>query len=330
MSQRKEFDRIRNWVTSIVIGILVPAFAFAMPIYIVKLGDTLSGILKNQGYPSIYGKKGSLAATLRLNPGMVSSNGDLIHPGEKIALPELKTVEKMASAPVSTDRDPASEPSETDETSSDFSVGLGMDFFRIDATDLSSGSKSVILSTLSPSIQLGWVLHWNSETSFLAEADFERYQLQAPKDATFDHLNGVRGGFSFGVAQRFFDRFESTFSFGLRERLFFHASSLTELAVDQQMIASPMISLRYAVFSKPNAEVGVRGSAGWLMPASNSYYDVKSGIHGALGVYLNRTPKESKHAIECSLDYVIDSQDTSLMNETEKKFIFNLTYRFEE
>ena len=312
-------------MTQVVIGVLIPAFVFATPIYVVKAGDSLSRILKKQGHSPIYGNQGSLAAAVALNPSIAASNGNLIYPGQKIFLPENKPV---ASSQTQPEREIASEPQasraiEADDTSGDFWVGLGMDFFRIDATDLANGSKSIILSTLSPSLQLGWKLHWNAETAFWAKVDFERYSLQPPKNATFDHLNGVRGGFALGVSQRLSDRFQSDFSFGLRNRLFFHASGLTELAVDQQMIASPTLALQYAVLSKPNAEVGLRGEAGWLMSGSNSYYDVKSGIHGALGVYL-------RHKFECSLDYVIDSQDTSLMNETEKKFIFNLIYRFKE
>jgi hypothetical protein len=54
--------------------------------YIVKRGDTLTSILYEKKLKPIYGKNGTLAKTLSLNPKLDSSIGNKIFPTMKIIL----------------------------------------------------------------------------------------------------------------------------------------------------------------------------------------------------------------------------------------------------
>ena len=56
-------------------------------IYKVKKGDTLSEILEKHKLSPIYGKNNYLNRTLKMNPGKIKTNGDLIFPSEKLFLP---------------------------------------------------------------------------------------------------------------------------------------------------------------------------------------------------------------------------------------------------
>jgi len=302
------------------LGVLIPAIAVsAAPLYVVQKGETLSGILQRLSFSPIYGEEGALAKTLKLNRNL--GNGDRILPGDGIELPARPTDPSLgdSSAP---DRIIA----DVDDVSSSFSLGLGLDYFRIDASDLTSGSHSTILSTLSPSLRLGYRLQWNASTAVLVGAHFERYHLQPAKNADFDHSTGFRSGFSAGLSQKFSSRLEALLRMDLQERLFFHASGATELAVDSIPIGAPTVAIQYAVFKKPSAEIGVRGEFGLLLPASNADYDVRSGTHGDVGVFIRRDPPASNHAFECRFDFVLDSQDSSIMTEREKRFLLNLSY----
>lgn len=54
--------------------------------YVAKQGDTLSEVLYENNFKPIYGKKGALKQTLKLNPGIRYDKGNKIYPGTKIVL----------------------------------------------------------------------------------------------------------------------------------------------------------------------------------------------------------------------------------------------------
>ena len=68
-------------------------------IYIVKKNDTLSSILYENNLKPIYGKNGSLAKTLKLNPKIrLSESGNKIFPTMKIILTNFKASDKVMPA----------------------------------------------------------------------------------------------------------------------------------------------------------------------------------------------------------------------------------------
>jgi|GEM_PF-1766790 len=335
-SSSKKWRKSNRFLTASLIGILIPICAFAAtPVYIVKAGENLSQILHRLNNAAVYGKNGTLAKVIELNDRLTKAAGDLIYPGQVIVLPEGFTpmqakVDAPSEEPAPNDeRAPASVQDDA-EVQGQFSLGLGLDFFRIDATDSTTGSKSSILSNLSPSLLLGYRLQWDHELAFVVNAAFERFSLQTAKSVGFDHDSGMRSGFSIGAAYQVSSALEALLSIALQERIFFHSNSLTELAVDRLMVASPGVSLRYVVLSKPGAQVGLEGDLAYYAPTSNSYYDVHSGYHLGIGLFFNRMPVNASHGFEWGVTYVSDHQDTSLMNESEKKFLLKIIYRFND
>jgi hypothetical protein len=63
---------------------------YALEIYIVKKGDTLSSILFSKNIKPIYGKRGALASTLKLNPNINVHGGYKIFPSMRIILENPK------------------------------------------------------------------------------------------------------------------------------------------------------------------------------------------------------------------------------------------------
>lgn len=65
--------------------------------YIVKKGDTLTSILYEKNLRPVYGKDGTLAETLKLNPKIKLSGGNKIFPNMKIVLANIKDSTRILS-----------------------------------------------------------------------------------------------------------------------------------------------------------------------------------------------------------------------------------------
>lgn len=78
--------------------------------YTVQPRDNLSTILQKHSLKPIYGKDGSLAEVLKLNPKKQDSGGDKIYVGEIIYLPKSMLKDSKASAGVEVKSTPAKKP----------------------------------------------------------------------------------------------------------------------------------------------------------------------------------------------------------------------------
>ena len=65
--------------------------------YVAKKGDTLSSILYAKKLKLIYGKRGALVETLRLNPKISLNGGNEIFPNMKIFLVNTSSDDKITS-----------------------------------------------------------------------------------------------------------------------------------------------------------------------------------------------------------------------------------------
>ncbi len=99
-----------QWVLLILMSLLLSNSALATEEvieYTVQQNDNLSTILQKLSLKPIYGKNGSLAEVLKLNPEKQESNGNCIYVGEIILLPKSmlhRPVEQVKIAPKSIDR----------------------------------------------------------------------------------------------------------------------------------------------------------------------------------------------------------------------------------
>ncbi len=342
-----------KWLNAFIVAELIVSLSWGYPFasaddyYVVRSGEILTRIARQTFGGPTYSESGAYVKILSLNPEL--ENPHLIFPGQKIRISrslacttppkkeELKDVvtpvpvsspAREVASDVATQEVPASLSAQDDSVQSSLRIGLGGTYYRIQGTDTVNGGKVAILSNLSPGFHLGWNIHWDDTTTFTLSGDVQRYSLQQFNDTqSFNESTGTRSGLGLNYAKKLSSRFGYGVAFKMEEGIFFHAKSATVLAIDKVMIMQPALSGRYSVLQKKNAEAGVLGEFGVLLPASTGTYQVKTGYHGLAGVFVrHHSTTESHRGIEGQVFYVYDQQDTSISTRSNQELGLKLFY----
>ena len=221
-------------------------------------------------------------------------------------------------------------PSGTPEDSffkSSISIGLGTDYFRIDATDPTSGAQAKILSGISPSLTAGWNLNLDQYHEVSLTTQFTQYKLQPlTNGATLANDTGTK--MKTDLKYQYFHPNEWMMGMGLKmeEKLFLRSENVITLSADKIVVGVINAFGAYPIMHKSNGSIGISGSLGYLLPASNQYFNVKSGNEMSAGLYLRHDNKEHEKAFLLQTNYRIQSQSTSLLNQKEQQINFSLKY----
>ncbi len=302
-------------------------------IHTVKPGEILSEILIKRFESRIYGQDGILVKTLELNPEIKKSRGNKIYPGQSIILPEEHKEKKLVqeeSRPVLT-RLPSDDIS--DDAKASLSFYSGVDFFKINGKDKSTGDESVILSEASPYAGLSYNLHWSDVTTISLGGSFQNYKLQKLNDGqSFDDNNGHRVRVSLGLTRSFSERWDLGTGVSFDQDLFFHSASLTKLNVDKVLITKPYVTARYFAMKKNKASIGLDGKLGVNLPGETNEYKIRGGNHAGAGAFFRYQSKDTnphQKALEARVSYSVDSQDTSIANQKNSNLSFAILYQWD-
>lgn len=298
--------------------------------YIVQKGESLSQILQRASIIPVYGEKGSIAESLKLNPKLRKHGGNRIYPGQKLLLPK-KIETEVAVIPVIL---PAETPHVTriptidtsDDAQALVSVFVGVDFFRIDGDDKTTSKSATILSEASPNIGLGFNLLWNELTTFSLNLKMTQYKLQDLDDGQgFDKTSGQKFDLYLRMMKQVSEKWTLGAGVAFEEDLFFHAKSASQLNVDKVLITKPGVYGRYVAYAKRNANIGLDGKLGLNLGAKSNDYKIKNGMNAGVGTYFKYHSKlldENYRSLEAKVFYSVDDQDT---DETTRK-LTNLSF----
>lgn len=264
---------------------------------VVRRGETLSQILQALRLVPLYGKRGSVANAIRLNPGLAESFGDRLEPGNRIRLPggsavvisqELQPVRKLASEePAESQADPvaanrkrkASQERAWLIESSQISLQGGFEYFRLDATDRQNGAKSVLVSNMSPVANLDWALRWSSRWSSLM-----RFGVQVDRLADDSAARRVlaksasnRKSFEAGAIRHWDHGGRTRITFGYEERPFQYATTATTLTLDY--VGAPVLKAghEFDLWRGRHALLGAGLEAKAILPARGRGYQTRWG-----------------------------------------------------
>lgn len=307
--------------------------AHAAP-YIVQKGDTLSSVSKQLYGDPIYGKNGSLKKLVGLNPQLKNIN--LIFPGDILNAEHVQTEVQQTSTP-----DPGPETlipppvitaSDDDfEPKSLFKLGVGVDYFRVDATDKSTKDSATVLSRPSPRVTLSWNLFFNPEWS--TEVLFSLRQEKISQDTTsarkLNKTNFNRLNMHFGVNRHWSDKNKTLVYVGRSERGFLRAISATELTLDAGTSTDVGVKHETIIYKKKTALAGLDVQAAYLSSAETPGYRTDPGYMVQGGGFIRHQLKSV--LIEARAAYGVWKQDTkySTHDGQEMSTQINLGWVFE-
>lgn len=163
--------------------------SFDFEYYSVQDKETLSEILWKKNISPLYGKKGFILKTIKLNPGLKPSNGDKIFIDNIIKIPRLNfsELEKRIEEEFVEEKDeisPETIISQNEEEKmgqiSTYLIGLGPQYYRYDLSQMNEGASSTIISGPSPSIQLGLIKYYD-DFFIQSELKYTRVDLNNTK-----------------------------------------------------------------------------------------------------------------------------------------------------
>ncbi|MGE3261019.1 MAG: LysM peptidoglycan-binding domain-containing protein [Bacteriovoracia bacterium] len=273
-------------------------------VHVVERGDALSSIAKRYlGSPVWRGRKGTLAKLLRLNPEI--GNPDKIYLYQRIRVAEgFAQAVKVNIAPAKA-RPPAAKnetkreskreiaslsPSQAEGFApvSHLRLSAGFEYFRIDASDRSSGGSAIILSQMSPSLNAGWYLDWSSEWSTVMSLKYRRDRL-FPIDSnskTIQQDGASSFGFQMGVERSWNKNSMSGFFLGREDRLFVRALNAQTLVLDRVGVPSAAFRHKQTLVRGKGASAGVGASGGVLFGGGGPTNQTQTGWTGRGSAFL--------------------------------------------
>lgn len=324
--------------------------------YVIKRGDTLSGIAHRNFSGKVYGKNGSLNKLLGLNPNL--TDPDLIYPGQMLNLSKDEVILSHADASkvkiedsMKQKSDPQNGALSPDEKSrtfaqfqdnqqtaseanadeySSFQITAGIGQSRLDSTDSSTNAKSVLGSTFSPQVDAKWTQNWASGLRTFLGAGIKKESFQTTSSThTLSGENPVLTNFQIGAGLWSTPSFNLDLSLGLESFSFVRATSSTQLTLDR--VSTPVVGAEfsYKFLQSRVFSLSAVAAAKYLMGSSQSSYDVNSGYGYDLGLILEHAGENRKNPFFGGLVFSSVNQNTSISTQNYKSAALVFGFRFD-
>lgn len=305
------------WPMSLALLLLVLSDLALARTYVVKHGDTLSGIALREYQDSrpIYGLEGRLARILSVNPQVKDPNALSI--GELIVL-DLgmeRTVAQEDENQVEPQPDKMTKvlvPSVEPEHAFSLSAELGFSYFKIEATDKSSGGKSIFLSSLLPEISIKGSQKISHEVSLESSLAYRTLKME-PLDSgqSQSHPDGLTR-ISFGLVK---EKFEESFRMAVASssRPFIRTLSVNSFRLDAVSIPSLSMAWRRNLLAYNQTRLSMGLNLSYLFPAEYLSYDIKTGH--SLDLQLGAQTSYSNFIFSQDVYYFMGSQDSGITKQ---------------
>lgn len=296
--------------------------------YVIRKKDTLSEVLYAHKLLPIWGKEGSVAQTLKLNPDLKNSRGNFLRPGQTILLPiqkDDKTVAASSDRRPGQDQDneqqvtpveekPVSQDSEITSNKSPHNygklkAGVYQFYTALEMQDKLRGETAEFLSRLNHGFYGSWEQQWdeNNRTFFTTRSEKHTYESigELYVGKTYNLM-----GISAGYERRLSDRFSVRGTLSAKERLFARATSLTSIILDRTLVREIEITPSYDLFSMGQFDLKAELSYAYLASGKTSHYSIQSGSR--IGTALTLTQHLQYIDLEGRVFYGVEEQDTTI------------------
>lgn len=312
--------------------------------YKVKSGDQIGKVLHDLGFSPLWGSKGYVEKTVRLNAGRIKKSGNFVRSGVRIYFPAKKIIsdskppKKLAKSKARPDRSLAAKamvPHQNQDKDKDqdkellfLSAALMGTYLRIDAKDKSNSSSATLGSKLSPGLRIGLDHRFSKTLSYGAFYRLQNLEFITPRNKTLSQEGRYLS--DLGVATTYFglsERAPVTFSLMFSERLFTAYRGATSVSLDKNFIPRTQVSVAPTVFETKTFRLGAQIGAGALLPAKNDSYFIYMGYNAFMGI-------NAKHGLNehlrlntgILLDY--SRQDSSQVEYKNLAMVFQVGLEF--
>jgi hypothetical protein len=332
----------------VCVFVALTASAFALT-YVVKKGDTLSGIAGQTLHGKIYGETGGLKKLVLLNPDL--KNPDLIFPGDKINLSEDDYVLAEASAglaganrrPAEIEFEKAADQSlevvkpeaiapsqEEKEGYSLLETNPRFFYTRIDGIEPDNGSTGKLLSKLNYGISGSWRQLWSESFESYVTLGVTRFNLTSATNRMLENSKQTLADLEAGVRWHLTDKTVMLFSLGAGDEIFYRASSTSVVTIDSVMVPKLNFGLTQDLITKKPFTLGAELKLTGLSPTSTDSYSVKTGWAYQGRLFVKQEPKSSSLTLSTGVFYGARHQNTSYVNQkrTDVGIDFGLSWSF--
>ncbi|MBU6153814.1 MAG: hypothetical protein KGP28_05885 [Bdellovibrionales bacterium] len=318
--------------------------------YRVMEGDTLGGILDRFAIFPLWGPRGRVEETKKIN--VIEGDADqrltpgriIILPVEQLSLPEegyeindgliesrqipskspdtqAGQAEPVLKTPVTSTPAPTPENSRPWKWTADGT--LVTNSFSIQSRDPIGGGTSRIYGDWAPGIGLSIIGKSETLWSFGARVDYQNYAIaEVSKNKKILNQNGSRLGFEFAAGKAVTDQLSFSILFGSSDQLFNQALSATLFQIDKIRVYHWGFDLDFRIQIRKDLQLSIRPRYLFLGSGSGPGYEVRSGSiwGGALRGYWKRFFLDG--------GVLQHRQDTSIITNEDTQYTVGLGYEF--
>ncbi len=278
-------------MTFLIIGALSFSAVHAVT-YIVQKGDTLSAILYEKNFKPIYGKSGSLAKTLLLNP-KVDRVGHYIYPGQKIllvdeevqnaiplALVEEKNEREKEVVPVS--KNDSRSMASTFDQSFFWSVSPTVSWKSLSSKDsnLLQNSKVTALSDMNYGASFTYGMSFSESVDIYSKIALEVTRFSSESDLRLIKKNYLASAFSFGLAYNKNWQFEAM----MNDEFFLTSPSAKTVDIKKVSLPEFKAGYRNDLYQFQEASLLYNLAAKVILPRDAQGIDAELGYGGSAGI----------------------------------------------
>lgn len=310
---------------------------WAATAYVVEQGDTVSNVLYKRGLKPLYGRNGSVAQIVVLNPSL-SPLASVIKPGQIIYLPdgtrkltddtfkrELSSIEETLASQVvevkpKSDAEYGSPISSVKprKPSSQAQVKLGAGYYALNGVDPSNGSRARLLSKLSSTLDGAWEQNWSDTVKSKIFIGLRSVSLQP-------EMRGIRlfnsslltSEIGLGVGGRLIPDLEWSIDLRVLEALFYRGVAEGGLELNQAPLLAVRPQLTWTLIRRSPLSLAALAAGDVLGSSRFADYTINAGYGYRVGLRLQQDFESS--IFSCDFGYGERRQDTSLIRLVEKE-----------
>jgi len=250
--------------------------------YVVEQANTLSQIAQQLMGSPVYTKNGSLARLRALNPQVKNPNrihvGDLIYVRNREL--QLAANEKPKGGHFEKPRRDLASVEEPDGVRSDFSLGMGFQYFSIDSKDRATGQNATLLSNAAPQFRFNWDLAWNPRWSARVRVDYQKEEILSFDDASGIVLRGAKGhriGFLVGALRTWAPGSSTGLFIGRDEEIYERSPAVKIVQIERVGLPTVSVEQSHVFFGSSSASIGGALMGKLYLPAKANGFTTNTG-----------------------------------------------------
>jgi hypothetical protein len=267
-------------------------------LHIVKIGETLSGILNEKNLKPIYGNRGSLKLIQKLNPQLSKNKGNKIYPGQEIILIrsdleiEVPVAAESVKLPIAVPEVFRRENQEMVDKKmvsySDLNLSVTSRFIKVESTDNRNNGQATLLSDSSVGYNFSWGQSWSDK--FHTNLEFEKYQVHIleASSTTSSLMNTTQSlsNYLFGGVYEITPKVKFSSSINHGETIVSRAENPSTIVIEKFISTKFNNGVIYTILSQDDLKLNSLAELIVALPSTQETYSSKLSYGYNLGLSL--------------------------------------------